>query len=174
MSGILDLEPIFDAAEQRPDWQFVLAGHGPLHESLVAVSDRRTNIVVPGWIDAARARVLYQRSTAALIPYRPEAAFLLSIPNKTFDALGAGVPILTSLGGELGDLISRERVGFRYGRGSASLESRLAAIATDDSLRESLSAQARQLYECQYSFEKVYGDLCSKIESAVTDGIGDA
>lgn len=95
--GILDLEPIFDAAEQRPDWQFV-GRPRPSARILWRSATDAQNIVVPGGGSTPLGRVCCtQRSTAALIPYRPEAAFLLSIPNKTFDALGAGVPILTSL-----------------------------------------------------------------------------
>jgi glycosyltransferase involved in cell wall biosynthesis len=111
------LGTVLDAAERlrsQPSIRFVLVGGGDQKPSLQAEAARRDlqNVVfidpvpkqdVPAWL--ARADV-------CLLPYQDRELFAGALPNKTFDYMGAGKPILAAVPpGELSRLVETARCG---------------------------------------------------------------
>ncbi len=163
LTSVLDAEPLLRAASECPEWQVIVGGNGPLFERLVADTRSLPNVDVPGWLDQARSHTLHRRAAAAIVPYRQEHAFGLSIPNKALDALAHGLPILTSLSGHLADLVEGRGVGARYDQ-DRPLEGFLRAWGRDPSVRDTMSMRARLLYDTDFSHETVYSRLVDRLE----------
>jgi len=89
-----------------------LAGDGDDFKQLMATKHR--NVVFTGWIDAPKIQKLMDSSHVALAPYRSSTAFMRSIPIKIFEYMSFGVPIVTSLDGEVRNLVERAQIGKFY------------------------------------------------------------
>lgn len=164
-----DFQPIREAAAQfqaeGAPVEFVLCGDGPEHANVRAMMNGLSNVVFPGWIDAAQIRVLAERSKAALAPYRNISNFTQNIPNKVVDSLSLGLPILTSLEGEVDALITPANAGMRYGSpGGLSLHDCIIKLQKDNELRLEMSKNARAIYDENFTFEQVYGGLAKHLE----------
>ena len=111
------LGTVLDAAEllrDEPSVRVVLVGGGDQKPGLVADAAQRglDNVVfvdpvpkqdVPGWLT---------RADVCLLPYQDRALFAGALPNKTFDYMGAGKPIIAAVPpGELSALVTRAECG---------------------------------------------------------------
>jgi glycosyltransferase involved in cell wall biosynthesis len=124
-----------------------------------------SNIVFPGWVDRAKIEALAQRSHAALAPYHNTDDFIITIPNKVIDALALGLPVLSPLSGEVGELIVKNDVGLIYGEfAGRSLVSCIQNLASKPDFQSTLSKNSKRLFQDRFSFEIVYGGLVRHLE----------
>ena len=126
------------------------------------------NVIFPGWIDRPKIESLAKFCIASIAPYRSTPDFMLSIPNKIIDSLALGLPVLSPLKGEVEGLIQAHAIGLAYqaeaGVGVNSLCQAIERLIEDKKLQNSMSSNARQLYNARFSFEPVYGSLVTHLE----------
>lgn len=147
-------------------WQFVICGDGGTALEVRELFAGMDNVVLPGWIDRAKIVALSQLSVAGLAPYRNLPDFQKSVPNKIFDYLAFGQPLITPLKGEVQTLVSKFDVGLLYSETEIdSLFQCLERISTEDGLRDRLSKNARTLYQEQFRGETVYANLATRLET---------
>ncbi len=168
-SHSMDFGPIRAAAEraiaEARHWQFVICGDGARAAELRHLLADMNNVVMPGWVDRPQAVALSGISTAGLAPYRNVPDFQMSVPNKIIDYLLLGQPIVTPLLGEVRSLIDRFDVGVAYDDGLAgSLYECLDALVGEQTRRERVSQNARNLYREQFDGQRVYGGLVAQLE----------
>ena len=168
-SKAFDMEPVFQAAQSMASagnsCQFVLCGSGERSSVWRQRAAGLSNVFFPGWIDRAKIEALARRSMAGLAPYYNSDDFILSIPNKVLDYMGLGLPILSSLSGEVGNLISRYNVGLGYGpMFGESLEKCIYDLSVTPGLFEKISKNSTGLFNEKYGFVSVYGGLVSHLE----------
>jgi glycosyltransferase involved in cell wall biosynthesis len=144
--------------------QFVICGDGGEAASVRNLLGGLPNVVLPGWIDSPKIKVLYESSSALIAPYRSNDAFSRSIPNKIADALSFGCAIVSTLDGKTRDLVTSARVGLCSDE-VASLYDELARIVHDDAYRLALKSRARDLYSERFRFDVVYGALVDRLVS---------
>jgi glycosyltransferase involved in cell wall biosynthesis len=100
------------AARMSPGIQVVLGGDGagrPLAEKAAAESP---NVTYLGRVAPARIPLYTLACDAVFYGFDPSNANArFSAPNKLFEALAAGKPIITGNFGEIGRIVSRERCG---------------------------------------------------------------
>lgn len=155
-------------AARSYDIQFVIAGDGPLFKTLEELSAGIPNLSLIGWINTAQAHELSRRSTFLFAPYLPSADFNIHIPNKFFDAMYHGKPILTSIEGVARSLVTVNDIGFIYDFNDLeSLNISLDEIEGQVDLIKRKSKNARKLYDDNFSFECIYGELASNIEKMI-------
>ena len=165
LNSVFDFEPIFAAAKILPI-EIIIAGSGPLYSKLQETALELPNVKFLGWINAAQASALISRSTFMLAPYKNLSNFDIHIPNKFFDAMAHGVPVVTSIGGIAKTLVTVENIGFTYSEDQVdSLTDILSNILRDPSTLHEMSLNAKNLYNQRFSFEKVYGGCVSRLES---------
>jgi glycosyltransferase involved in cell wall biosynthesis len=165
----VDLAPVREAAnifiKQKAPVEFIIAGDGVSFLKFKTMMSGLANVRFPGLIDRPKIIALAERAHAALIPYVNSENFLLSLPNKTFDALSLGLPILSPLQGEVASLIAKHGVGISYGTDTGNtLYDCIQVLLQDIALQESMSQKARTLYAERFSFEMVYGGLVKHLE----------
>jgi glycosyltransferase involved in cell wall biosynthesis len=166
-SRAFDFDAIFKAAndlfEKDISCEFILCGDGELSGDLHSKASQYKNIKIIEWIDQAKIITLSDMSSAFIAPYKNSSDFLISIPNKVVDALKLGMPLLSPLKGEVESLISNGKVGFTYN--DNSLVSHIQSLIDDDNLQNLMSINAKELYEDEFDFNKVYNELSSHLEN---------
>lgn len=103
-----------DLLRERSDIRIVLVGGGDQKTRLVqrAHDMGLTNVVFVDPVPKSDVPRWLARADVALLPYQDRALFAGALPNKTFDYMGAGRPILAAVPpGELSALIARAGCG---------------------------------------------------------------
>jgi glycosyltransferase involved in cell wall biosynthesis len=120
----------------------VVAGDGPLASRCRDRAD--ANFVFVGRLGAADLALLSRHADIALSTYRGKST--VAMPIKAFDYLRHGLPIVNSLGRDLGALVLEHEVGINYEPDvPSSLPSAVERLASDHELRRRMSANARRL-----------------------------
>lgn len=170
------LGTVLEAAEllrDAPEIRFVLVGGGDQKPALQEDASRRglDNVVfvdpvpkqdVPSWL--ARADV-------CLLPYQDKALFAGALPNKTFDYMGAGKPIVAAVpDGELSRLVDAAACGMAIPpEDPAAMADALRVLAADRGLTERLGAAGAEYVRAHYD-RRVLADRFVALVEGCRDG----
>ena len=166
-----DLDTVLQAARrlqgEGSPIRFVLCGQGDRLELYKRKTKGLSNVVFPGWVNAAAIHVLMRRSALGLDPLPNRYDFLATINNKAIEYLSAGLPIVSSpTQGVLAELLAEQQCGVSYENGQAN---ELAALLTDLNRNpaqiKEMSVRAAQLFQTQFTAEKVYAEMLMHLES---------
>ena len=105
-----DLSTIVKAVESDTNLELDVAGFGEF-------SSRCPRVRFHRMLSAEKLRAMFAECDVGIIPMRDDS--WVGIPNKMFDYSAAGLRIVTSLGGEAADLVSKYRCGAIYRPGDA-------------------------------------------------------
>jgi len=150
------------------DCQFVICGEGSELNKVKEIMSGLKNVVFPGWIDTSKIKALSSSSFGSLAPYRNTDNFTMNIPNKILDSLASGLPIFTTLEGEVKQLIEFSESGFSTVSAS-EMEENILSLLDNIELRESMSKNAKELYSKRFSKDLVYNDLVKRLECLVRE-----
>ena len=112
-----DFSPIIKASEilkkkNYKDYYFLIAGKGELPEDLLNQINNSNDVHFLGWLNQEELSFCLKNSHVGLAPYSKDA--LMSIPNKFFEYLAYGLPIISSLNSEMKILIKNKKLGYYY------------------------------------------------------------
>jgi len=149
--GIPELVRACEAVGAR----LIVAGHGPDEETLLPLVESSPVAMFLGNLpyDEVLAWTASCNVVAALYdPAIPNNR--LASPNKFFEAMMLGKPVLTNEGIRLADLVRAESLGVvaRYGDAS-SIREALESLMLSPSQCLEMGARGRQLYESRYRWE---------------------
>ena len=151
--------------------RFVVCGTGDCLAKYKRMAEGIDGVVFPGWVGAAEIWTLMRMARTGLAPYRNSKDFRSSLPNKSIEYLSAGLPLLSSLTGELERLLAEHGCGVTYAEGdSGSLVTALEKLFDDGARLETMAANAFALYREKFTAEKVYGELCGYLEDLASRG----
>lgn len=167
--SVFNFTPIRDVARrflnEGVDCQFVICGDGGSADDIRRLMSGLDNVILPGWIDEPKKAALALCSAGAIIPYKNIDNYTLNLPNKVVDALAQGLPILTSLTGELKSLIESEQIGIFCGDNPEDgYYNAMLLLLNHHQVRSEMSIRARALYEEKFSFDRVYSQLVDNLE----------
>jgi glycosyltransferase involved in cell wall biosynthesis len=149
----------------RDDIQFVLSGYGEKDSELRTMAGGLSNIVFTGWVDGAKISVLGEISAVGLAAYTQSAP--QGLPNKLYEYMAFGLPMVSSLKGEAEEFVVGNRCGLTYQGGSPeSLLSALLSLVDNRQLRFEYGTNGRHLYETELSSHKVYAAMMDYLEAA--------
>ena len=111
-------------------------------------------------MNAAQIWTLLRLSSVGLAPYVSNDNYIRNIPNKPVEYLSAGLPIVSSLQGELAKLLADNDCGLTYQNGSADDLVRMLADCYDHPAKTALMAEnAAHLLRERFVAETVYGQM---------------
>jgi glycosyltransferase involved in cell wall biosynthesis len=144
--------------------QFVLCGTGdrlPVYQSAASGLD---NVVFPGRVDEPRIAALMEMSLAGLAPYKKGSR--MSLPNKPFEYFSGRLPVVSSIQGELTDLIADHGCGITYDADSVA-ELRAAVERLDDDRQEAreMGRRGRQLLEREFATDVIFERMARHFEA---------
>jgi len=144
---------------------FVIAGIGEQTDGLMRKSRHLTNIFWPGWLNVDEVSYCLKRSYLGLVPCR---SVMDAYPNKPIEYLSVGVPLVSSIEGELSRLIEKEKIGFNYLPGDyEGLCESIRMMVADDTLRDEMSKNALSIFKKMFDANAVYGSYVDYVENIV-------
>jgi glycosyltransferase involved in cell wall biosynthesis len=161
------LETILAAARATPDLQVRIVGSGQL-EGLVG--ERSENVEWVPWVEYERLPAELSRAGCALGIFGTSDKARRVIPNKAFQALACGTPLLTADTPAARELLVHNETALLVPPGDAeALAAALRALQADPELARRLGAGGLAAYEAQAS-ERVLGARWrALLERAVAD-----
>jgi glycosyltransferase involved in cell wall biosynthesis len=164
-----DVETIAYSARKlssNSDIQFVFAGDGDKMPLLKEITKNLTNTVFTGWLDQLESVALLRSSSLGLCAYSTKA--LQSLPNKPFEYMAAGLPLLSSLKGELESMISNHNIGKSYQAGDvASLVRELCWFNDNRDICQQMSKNSALLFTQKFNVDIIYPALVKYMEAIV-------
>lgn len=165
------LDKIVNAARCIKDEsiRFVISGDGNYLEHLKTMAAGLDNIVFTGYIDNCKVQQLMRASKIGMITTNPKADFFDAVPNKAIEYMAGGLIVLSTLPGHLKDIIEKNKAGF-YISDVSSIISIIERLFEDDALAAEMRQNAEMTYHKYFRADKVYGDLCLKMEDLARNG----
>jgi glycosyltransferase involved in cell wall biosynthesis len=163
-----DLETVIEVArlcEQRGPARarFVIAGDGEKRDALTRLGRRLGNLLLPGWLSSDDIDYLLSHARVGLVPC---ISLPDTVPNKIFEYLGAGLPVFSSLVGEVDGILSRSDAGFSYRVGDVEgLYELVRRVVTTPDLLDRLTRNARVLFDQGLCVDRIYADYAKFVES---------
>lgn len=151
------LDHICLAFENVESCRLLIGGYGELENLVKKFADKVSNIEFLGRLNHRQALEVQGKSVCIIALYDPKIPNnKLAAPNKYYEALMLGIPIITNEGTILAEEVKREKVGvcIQYG----SVEQLILAInRLVSNLKEvrEMGQRARKLYENKYFPEKM-------------------
>jgi len=143
--------------------KIVIAGDGPLRtdvEKHAATKDSRMLYLAELVPDKLAS--LYHVCDIALCAYSQRSN--VEMPDKIYDYTAAGLPVINSLNGEVGEMIRERKIGLQYRAGDAhDLLSALKRLANDPALRQEMAKNSFSA-GAEYDKNVQYGKLVELTE----------
>jgi len=141
------------AGEDR--FRFVLCGTGPHLDRYRDLARGLKSVILPGWVNTAEVMRLMELSAVGLAPYAASAT--MSLPNKPFEYFAGGLPVISSLRGELEQTLADNQCGITYDANSPEDFSRALRELSDDPVRRgTMAGNASRLFEERFSADRTY------------------
>jgi glycosyltransferase involved in cell wall biosynthesis len=148
------VETILAAARLCPDIRFRFVGSGQLDSLL---SSRPANVVWRHWVEYDELPDLYRSAGCVLGIFGTSEKAARVIPNKAFQALATGSPLITADTPAAHELLEHERDALLVPPGDPeALAHAVRTLAADPELRSEIAARGRATYETHAS-EEVLG-----------------
>ena len=149
--GLLEL---FEVLKKHPDWHCDLAGYGGDENMIVSAAAQVAGITWHGRVDYSRALHLSQSADVLIATYDPTVPnHRFSSPNKVFEAMMLGKPIVVAQDTHVDEIIEKWHCGLVVPYGDRDqLEYALGKLSEDEELRIMLGKNARRAYEERYSW----------------------
>jgi glycosyltransferase involved in cell wall biosynthesis len=131
-------------------WELDLVGEGPL--------TTKTQALAASLGIESRVHFLGQRMDVERILAEAQVSLLVTnwegFPLAILEAMRAGLPVLASTVGGVGESVRDGQTGFLVPAGEVGpLRDRLRALLTDASLRASMGAEGRAVYEREFTLD---------------------
>ncbi|WP_437205810.1 glycosyltransferase family 4 protein [Planctomicrobium sp. SH664] len=140
------------------DIEFLICGGGPREQELKQLIGDLPNVRYLGWVTSRDLAWIMERCDVGFAAYAP--GVLQSLPNKPIEYLAGGLPVLTTLRGELESLLREYDCGEACDPSDIDGLSRwLIRMKEMEGLRSRLRANAVRLFEEQFNATHVYGAL---------------
>ena len=174
------LSAVLDAAAElqrrrRNDVKIVLIGEGKLKSALKARAEREglDNVVFHDPVNKARLAGLMAATDVGLQVLANVPAFYYGTsPNKFFDYIAAGLPVLINYPGWLAELIIQHRCGFPVPPDNpAAFADALEQAANDRQALKAMGVRGRALAEAEFSRAMLADRWVKTLENSVCGSI---
>ena len=139
------LDTILDAARKAPELEIHVVGTGQLADSL---SGRPANVRWTPWIEYEQLPAAYRSARAVLGIFGRSDKARRVIPNKVFQAIACGAPVITADTPAARELLSDGETALLVPPGdSDSLAQAMRTLAGEETLLAHIAAGGRHAYE---------------------------
>ncbi|MFH1263128.1 MAG: glycosyltransferase family 4 protein [Pseudomonadota bacterium] len=162
----LNLRTVVNAAkvlEKEFSVKFVICGHGKMLAETKSLAKGVPSVIFPGWVNAPQIASLMEMSHVGLAPYAKNVR--MALPNKPFEYFGGGLPVVSSLQGELKDLLAEHNCGLTYN--SESVEEFCFAIRflhRDPDMRRVMGDRGRRLLNERFATKVIFTKMQKHLE----------
>ena len=172
--GLLQLErglgELLQVMQNHPSWSLDLAGFGGDREFILERANSLKNVIWHGRVAYEKAMELSAKADVLIATYDPAIPnHRYSSPNKLFEAMMLGKPIVVAKGTNMDGIVKKWNLGLLIDYGDvADLERALETLSKNSKLRKELGENARQAYDDEYSWEQMRNRLINLYSSVVS------
>ncbi len=168
-----DLEVVLAAADRlqaRREIAVVLLGDGKEKDRLMA---RAADMALPNiyFLDPIPKTAMHQALAAAdacIAILKPIPLYATVYPNKVFDYMAAGRPVVLAIDGVIREVVEAANAGFFVPPGDpAALAAALETLAADRSMGRTLGMNGRRYLETHFDRASLANQLAALVESLV-------
>lgn len=171
------LEYIIDTATELQkrgvnDVDFIFSGWGATREILVREIQKRslTNVKMLGNFSMKEMSELVNLCNLSITCFKDLPILYTNSPNKLFDSLSAGIPIVVNSAGWTKDLVETEDCGFYVDpHHPEEFASKILEIKNQTKLLNKWSKNARRLAIDVYNKEKLSAQVADVLENAIAN-----
>ncbi|UCG88544.1 MAG: glycosyltransferase family 4 protein [Gemmatimonadota bacterium] len=120
------IQLMFDAipsiVKEIPDFLFVIVGEGKTRAALAAIASEKgvqDHVFWAGWVDHDQIFEYIRSCDVGIIPHFVTPHVATTIPNKLFDYMGCGIPVIASDAPPMQRVLDEERAGVTFNNGDA-------------------------------------------------------
>jgi glycosyltransferase involved in cell wall biosynthesis len=161
------LNQLVDAVNGIPDVRLVVAGYGPMQHEFERYIKDKSNILYLGKVEYIKILELTYLSNCVVILYDPTILpnFIYSSPNKMFEAMMCGKPIIAIKGTSMAQILIEENCGLVINSINVD-ELRLAIfkLKNNPTLAINLGNNARNAYKYKYNWAIMENRLSNVIK----------
>jgi len=133
------------------DYELIICGEGDDLNYYKSLANE--NIIFKGWVSKNNIKSIMNDSHVGIVPLKNRFDFKLAIVNKAVEYLSYGMPIISSLNGELKKFIKQNQVGLSYSNDD-EFKKCILKISKDKNFHQKLSQNAIQTFKRNFDFEK--------------------
>tara|TARA_A100001388_G_scaffold277253_1_gene267640 strand:+ start:16401 stop:17657 length:1257 start_codon:yes stop_codon:yes gene_type:complete len=148
-------------------FQIIICGEGTVAKEIKFLFKNCQNVYFPGWVDSNNAFVLRKYSRASIAPYINTEDFMKSIPNKIIDSLSYKLPIISTLKGEVKNLLKKDECGIYIENNYLSWERAFENIIFSDKIHKKLKDNCEKIFLEKFEFNKNYNRFLINSEKLV-------
>ena len=148
-----NLASVLEAARLQPDWQFTVAGDGPLRPLVERTTRDLDNLTYRGWLDRDALRAEFDRADLLLLPSKVE-----SFGTVALEAMIRGRMVLVSAGCGIQEWTSMQP-GLLVMSAGQSLDEALQGFASLSPMERQKRADAGRLAACAWNDWTIMGWL---------------
>ena len=145
----------------------VIGGDGNYADEVRREAQGEPNVVLTGWLDTTAMTSLLAEATLGVIPM---AGTIQAFPNKAYTYLSAGLPILSSVGGEFRDVMQTRGFGRHFEPNDFEALARLLQECwTDPTAVREMRARAIDAFARDFDARVIYRSYADYVEEIATD-----
>jgi glycosyltransferase involved in cell wall biosynthesis len=165
-----DFETIFSAAsdDRIKQIEFIIVGVGDKLHFWKEKTKHLTNVKWRGWLDGSSLNSELREADLGIMPYIKAKHFEKNITNKFSEYIAYGLPILSSIQGEMGDLILNNFCGNVY-QSSEDLINKIINYSGNAELLYLESKNALKLHKSAFNIDELNTEFVSFIERESTN-----
>jgi len=159
------LSVILDAARLLPDVRFRIVGSG---QEVGLLAGRSPNVEHVEWVEYERLPAAYASAGCALGIFGTSGKAARVIPNKVFQALASGTPVVTADTPAARELLTHDHDALLVPPGDApALAREIERLRLDEQLAPRIGAAGRQTFEERASEEQLGRQWRALVERAI-------
>lgn len=151
----------------RPDVRFVVGGRGTSEAALRQLAmdlDVADNLVLLGWVDPRDVPAVITGADVGVIPHFVTEHTQTTIPNKIYDYMGCGKPVLVSAARSLMDIVEQHGCGLSFRGGDSEDFAGQVHVLTDLQRREELGRAGQDAVRQQCNWLRDAAVLCRALQ----------
>jgi glycosyltransferase involved in cell wall biosynthesis len=173
INRLFNFETVIKAAKclsemNHSNIQFVICGDGERLSHYKRLARGIQNVLFPGWVNISDISTLMDWAKIGLAPHAISDK-MATIPNKVAEYFSGGLPILSSLHGELEQILLRNDCGLTYEVGDIqSLVNAILYLCNNPQKRQQMGDNGRRLFETNFSADRVYSEMINHLEKVAS------
>ncbi|MGL4452999.1 MAG: glycosyltransferase family 4 protein [Sarcina sp.] len=150
------LKEIVDIVAQNENYELYIGGFGILEEEIKIASSKSKNIIYYGKLDYQTTVQLEKACDIMFAIYDPAVPnHYYAAPNKFYESLMLGKPIIMAKNTGMSDIINEYKIGEVIDFNKKDLENALLKISSRKNKWAEISQRGQLLYKEKYSWEKM-------------------
>lgn len=151
------LQETFEVVRGRDDIEFHIGGFGDIENEVVREANTNSNVFYYGRLPYAKTLALEKHCDIMFAMYDPVIPnHQYSAPNKFYEALMLGKPIIMAKNTGFDDVICKEEVGVTAEYSADGLMKAVSELIMQRPKWKEISKNARALYEREYSWDLMH------------------